>query len=66
MKKSQYKSLDQLLGKNAERVSLSTRVKKDTKAFLDKEAKSRHLTVSALAAAILDDYIETFQSKNKG
>lgn len=63
MKKPSFKGLDQILGKNSERVSLSTRVKKETKAILNKEAKARDLTVSTLAAAILDDYIETLQKK---
>ncbi|PIP91225.1 MAG: hypothetical protein COW01_06125 [Bdellovibrionales bacterium CG12_big_fil_rev_8_21_14_0_65_38_15] len=66
MKKAGYKNLDQLLVENEERVSLSTRVKKNTKSFLDSEAKARHLTVSSLAAAILDDYANTFLKKKKG
>lgn len=66
MKKTTYKSLDQLVGGPDERVPLSTRVKKDTKAYLDREAKTRGLTVSTLSAAILDDYCQTFQKGKKG
>lgn len=66
MKKTPHKSLDEILVENDERVSLSTRVKKNTKTFLDNEAKARNLTISALAAAILDDYAKSFQSKEKG
>ena len=66
MKKTPYKSLDQLVGGSEERVPLSTRVKKETKAFLDREAKSRRLTVSTLSAAILDDYSQSFHQAKKG
>lgn len=66
MKKTSYKSLDQLVGGPDERVPLSTRVKKDTKTFLNREAKVRNLTVSTLSAAILDDYCKTFQKDKKG
>lgn len=66
MKKTPYKSLDQLVGGSEERVPLSTRVKKETKAFLDREAKARKLTVSTLSAAILDDYSQSFQHPKKG
>lgn len=66
MKKTPYKSLDQLVGGSDERVPLSTRVKKETKEFLEREAKARKLTVSMLSAAILDDYSDTFQSVKKG
>ena len=66
MKKTPYKSLDQLVGGSEERVPLSTRVKKETKSFLDREAKSRRLTVSTLSAAILDDYSQSFQQPKKG
>ncbi len=66
MKKTPYKSLDQLVGGSEERVPLSTRVKKETKAFLDREAKARRLTVSTLSAAILDDYSQSFQQPKKG
>ncbi|OFZ28344.1 MAG: hypothetical protein A2622_04375 [Bdellovibrionales bacterium RIFCSPHIGHO2_01_FULL_40_29] len=66
MKKTPYKSLDQLVGGSEERVPLSTRVKKETKAFLDREAKARKLTVSTLSAAILDDYSQSFQQPKKG
>lgn len=66
MKKTPYKSLDQLVGGSEERVPLSTRVKKETKAFLDREAKARKLTVSTLSAAILDDYSQSFQQSKKG
>lgn len=66
MKKTPYKSLDQLVGGPDERVPLSTRVKKDTKSFLNREAKVRNLTVSTLSAAILDDYCKTFQKDKKG
>ncbi|MBL7555897.1 MAG: hypothetical protein IT288_06685 [Bdellovibrionales bacterium] len=66
MKKTPYKSLDQLVGGPDERVPLSTRVKKDTKTFLNREAKVRNLTVSTLSAAILDDYCKTFQKDKKG
>jgi hypothetical protein len=66
MKKNSFKGLDEILGDNSERVALSTRVKKETKSILSKEAKARDLTVSTLAAAILDDYIETLQNKKKG
>jgi hypothetical protein len=61
MKKTHYKSLDQLVGGPDERVPLSTRVKKETKVYLDREAKARGLTVSTLSAAILDDYCKMFQ-----
>lgn len=66
MKKSAYKSLDQLVGENDERVPLSTRVKKDTKIFLAKEAKTRKLTVSTLSAAILDDYVQNLKPEKRG
>jgi hypothetical protein len=66
MKKTPYKSLDQLVGGPDERVPLSTRVKEDTKTFLNREAKVRNLTVSTLSAAILDDYCKTFQKDKKG
>ncbi len=66
MKKTPYKSLDQLVGGSEERVPLSTRVKKETKAFLDREAKARKLTVSTLSAAILDDYSQSFLQPKKG
>lgn len=66
MKKTTYKSLDQLVGGPDERVPLSTRVKKETKVYLDREAKVRGLTVSTLSAAILDDYCKTFQKEKKG
>ncbi|MBL7671774.1 MAG: hypothetical protein JNM39_14905 [Bdellovibrionaceae bacterium] len=66
MKKTPYKSLDQLVGGSEERVPLSTRVKKETKAFLDREAKARKLTVSTLSAAILDDYSQSFHQPKKG
>lgn len=66
MKKTPYKSLDQLVGGAEERVPLSTRVKKETKEFLEREAKSRKLTVSTLSAAILDDYSQSFQQPRKG
>lgn len=65
MKKKSFKGLDQILGNSFERVALSTRVKKETKAILSKEARLRDLTVSTLAAAILDDYIETLKQNNK-
>lgn len=66
MKKTSYKSLDLLVGGPDERVPLSTRVKKETKTYLNREAKSRGLTVSMLSAAILDDYCKTFQKEKKG
>ncbi|WP_413612910.1 hypothetical protein [Bdellovibrio sp. HCB-110] len=66
MKKNIYKSLDQLVGGAEERVPLSTRVRKDTKVYLNREAKARGLTVSTLSAAILDDYCQTFQKEKKG
>lgn len=66
MKKTAYKSLDQLVGDSDERVPLSTRVKKDTKVFLDKEAKARKVTVSTLSAAILDDYIQNLKQEKRG
>lgn len=66
MKKTPYKSLDQLVGGAEERVPLSTRVKKETKDFLEREAKARKLTVSTLSAAILDDYSQSFQQPRKG
>jgi hypothetical protein len=66
MKKTPYKSLDQLVGGAEERVPLSTRVKKETKEFLEREAKARKLTVSTLSAAILDDYSQSFQPQRKG
>ncbi|HRK08755.1 MAG TPA: hypothetical protein PLZ57_13370 [Pseudobdellovibrionaceae bacterium] len=66
MKKTPYKSLDQLVGGPDERVPLSTRVKKETKGYLDREAKARGLTVSTLSAAILDDYCKTFQKEKRG
>lgn len=66
MKKTPYKSLDQLVGGAEERVPLSTRVKKETKEFLEREAKARKLTVSTLSAAILDDYSQSFQPTRKG
>lgn len=66
MKKAAYKSLDQLVGDTDERVPLSTRVKKETKAFLEREAKARKLTVSTLSAAILDDYTGTFKQGKRG
>lgn len=66
MKKTPYKSLDQLVGGAEERVPLSTRVKKETKEFLEREAKARKLTVSTLSAAILDDYSQSFQQPRKG
>lgn len=67
MKTNFYKSLDQLVGSPEERVPLSTRVKKDTKIYLGREAKVRGLTISTLSAAILDDYCQTFhkQRRNK-
>jgi hypothetical protein len=66
MKQTAYKSLDQLVGDADERVPLSTRVKKETKVFLEREAKTRKLTVSTLSAAILDDYIGTFNQVRRG
>ncbi len=66
MKKASYKSLDQLVGDANERVPLSTRVKKETKLFLEKEAKARKVTVSTLSAAILDDYSQSFQQPKRG
>lgn len=58
MKKNQrFSSLDDIAPKAEDRVPLSTRVKKETKAFLLKESKNRKIKLSALTAAILDGYV---------
>jgi hypothetical protein len=38
------------------RFPLSTRVKAETKAILEKAAKANHLPLASLAANVLDDY----------
>jgi len=52
-----FVSLDQIAPVAEDRTPLSTRVKKQTKSFLAKEAKERKITVSTLAAAILDSFV---------
>jgi len=64
-KKSTYSSLDQILPKNEDRVPLSTRVKTETKDFLEKEAKARKIKVSSLTAAILDSFVSNQFSGKK-
>ena len=65
MKKDNYKSLDELVKDSDERTPLSTRVKVETKTLFDGEAKRRKLTVSTLAAAVLDDYANWLGSQHK-
>lgn len=60
-----YKSIDELVKSEDERTPLSTRVKVETKELLEKEAKSRKVTVSTLAAAILDDYTSWLNTELK-
>lgn len=60
-RKSNYSSLDQIAPKVEDRVPLSTRVKKDTKKFLEKEAEKRDIKISALTAAILDNYVSNYK-----
>ncbi len=62
-KKSSMGSLDDIAPKAEDRVPLSTRVKKETKQFLKSESKNRKIKLSALTAAILDQYV--LQLKNQ-
>lgn len=56
MKKMAHKPIDSIIERNENREPLSTRVLESTKSFLEHEAQKRNLTISKLAAAILDDY----------
>ena len=61
-----FVSLDQIAPVVEDRTPLSTRVKMQTKSFLAKEAKERKITVSTLAAAILDSFVsEQVKEKSK-
>lgn len=66
IKKKTYKPLGELVKQIDERAPLSTRVKKETKAFLNRESKSRKVKVSSIAAAILDDYVQNCPDKDGG
>ncbi len=63
--KANYKTPNELIGDVDERLPLSTRVKKETKAALAKAAKDQNRKVGALAAAILDDYADWLAQPGK-
>lgn len=63
-KAKNFVSLDDIVPLVEDRTPLSTRVKKKTRLFLEKEAGARKLTVSNLTAAILDSFV-TEQLKAK-
>lgn len=65
-KKTAYRPLNDLVKQVDERSPLSTRVKKETKNFLARESKARKVKISALAAAILDDYAQNCPDKDGG
>lgn len=60
-KKTVFSSLDEIAPKAEDRVPLSTRVKKETKAFLTRQSKNRKIKLSALTAAILDQYASDYK-----
>ena len=64
-KKTVFSSLDDIAPKAEDRVPLSTRVKKETRKFLNDEAKARKIKLSALTAAILDQYVEQIRNQGK-
>ncbi len=65
-KAKSFVSLDQIAPVVEDRTPLSTRVKTQTKSFLEKEAKTRRITVSNLTAAILDSFVaQQLKEKSK-
>lgn len=64
-KKSLFSPLDDIAPKAEDRVPLSTRVKKETRTFLASQAKQRKIKLSALSAAILDQYVEQIQKQER-
>lgn len=63
--KTLKKPLDLIAPIHADRVPLSTRVKKETKVFLSKAAKNRKIKLSSLTAAILDGFV-TQEAQQQG
>lgn len=65
MKTEIFSNIDDLLFDVEKKVPLSTRVKEETKNILESESNKKNTNVSALAAAILDQYAKWIKFNGK-
>lgn len=65
MKTEVFSDIDNLFFDVEKKVPLSTRVKEETKSILEIESSKKNTNVSALAAAILDQYVKWIKSNGK-